>query len=38
MKKLLVILTLAIPVLVFSQKSENEDEKVKRVLQMGYWN
>ena len=27
MKKLLVILTLAIPVLVFSQKSENEDEK-----------
>ena len=39
MKKLLTILTLAIPVLVFSQKSDNENEKRKKgVLSMGYWN
>ena len=30
MKKLLTILTLAIPVLVFSQKSDNEDEKKEK--------
>ena len=30
MKKLLTILTLAIPVLVFSQKSDNENEKKEK--------
>ena len=39
MKKLLTILTLTIPILVFSQETNNKDEKKekKRNLQMGYW-